>query len=114
MARKSLKDVQGVVAKQLAAISTAEQRELLRTPVHFIPLNIQALEITLGNIIKEDRQDQDIQGQAALENFRDEILKFVAKQTNTYKNKIKITSTGTEFAGSTGVRLQLFMKTKKS
>ena len=103
MARKSLKDVQGVVAKQLAAISTAEQRELLRTPVHFIPLNIQALEITLGNIIKEDRQDQDIQGQAALENFRDEILKFVAKQTNTYKNKIKITSTGTEFAGPTGV-----------
>lgn len=103
MARKSLKDVQGVVAKQLAAISTAEQRDLLRTPVHFIPLNIQALEITLGNIIKEDRQDEDIQGQAALENFKTEILNFVEKQTNTYKNKIRITSSGAEFAGPTGV-----------
>ena len=59
MARKSLKDVQGVVAKQLAAISTAEQRELLRTPVHFIPLDLVAIATGLRSQIRNaDRKSR--------------------------------------------------------
>lgn len=93
--RKSLSEVTGAMAREFANITPQSEREKLDSLLHFIPLNEDALAITLGEIIRQgDRQDEVIQGTPALRQFVARILQFVRKTKSTYKYKIKLTSNG--------------------
>ena len=97
--RKGLKDVQGIIAKKLAAISPAGIRKDLNTQrTHFIPLNIPALKVTLGGIIKPDSDsgvlpaDAAAQVDLAIQQFVAEIIAFLESTTNKITYEIHLSS----------------------
>lgn len=97
--RKGLKDVQGIIAKKLAAISPAGIRKDLNTQrTHFIPLNIPALKVTLGGIIKPDSDsgvlpaDAAAQVDLAIQQFVAEIIAFLESTANKINYEIHLNS----------------------
>jgi len=107
--RKGRKDVKGEIAQSLARISAAEERGVLNTKrLHFIPLNIRALRITLSNIIKPDLSEvSKIPADAAaavnlaLKQFVKEIIVFLESETSKIPYEIRLNRTGI-LAGKSG------------
>jgi hypothetical protein len=103
--RKKLSDVQGVMARRLAQSTPELMRERLDQRLHFVPLNLAALEISLGHIVATADYGADETGitiQAQLEAFKNDILNFVRIESNTYKHKINITQSGVLISANNG------------
>ena len=94
---KGLKDVSGPIAKELAKVTPEQERGKLDDRMHFVPLNISALEISLGEIVRAENYDDQgspITGAVALTEFKNKILDFIKQRVNTYKNRLVLSDEG--------------------
>lgn len=92
---KGLKDVSGPIASEIARITPEQERGKLDQRMHFVPLNINALEVSLGEIVRAEKYDDagnPITGAVALEEFKNKILAFIKQKITTYKNKCVLTN----------------------
>lgn len=98
-----------LVGDYIRKVFTKNTRQVIDIQPHFVPLNLDALEITLKHVlaqskqdVAEDEKDSYASRVIALKDFRENILNYVEQK---HKNKVVITQNAVIINGGTNVSL---------